>query len=59
MNEHGRVRFKGRCAGCGHRMEGPQTRSKPFWTWPGELLGRYQARRAGRRLLRIAERFLA
>lgn len=47
--------WRGRCAGCGHRQPAGgvpprQTREQPPWTWPGELLGRWQARRAGREL---------
>jgi hypothetical protein len=44
-----------RCTGCGHRkaaVDGTpprQTREQPFWTWPGELLGRFRARKAGGR----------
>jgi hypothetical protein len=42
-----------RCTGCGHRkaVDGvpPRaTRTQPPWTWPGELIGRRRARRAGR-----------
>jgi hypothetical protein len=38
-----------RCTGCGHRVESVygarpvQSRRLPFWTWPGELLGRWIA----------------
>lgn len=41
-----------RCTGCGHRVPGPsgiapkQSRELPFWTWPGEILGRVLARMA-------------
>lgn len=40
-----------RCMHCGHRVSNKglaprQSRELPFWTWPLELLGRYQARRA-------------
>jgi len=45
---------KHRCTGCGHRKAiggvlPRQTREQPPWTWPGELLGRFLARKAGQR----------
>lgn len=42
-----------RCTGCGHRVAGTygilprQSRELPFWTWPGELIGRWLAKMAG------------
>ena len=47
-----------RCSGCGHRQPTEfggvvfppvESRRLPFWTWPGELLGRYLATTALRR----------
>lgn len=41
-----------RCTGCGHRIASPsgrppgQSRELPFWTWPGEFIGRWLARMA-------------
>ncbi len=40
-----------RCTTCGHRLPSAdgtppgESRWKPPWTWPGEILGRYVAQR--------------
>lgn len=38
----------GRCTLCGHRLGDNvvETRKLPFWTWPGEILRRFQAIRS-------------